>query len=97
LIDEVKPAGVYMIDNKGAPVLAAKLINVPEVIRVDKPALPIKDKNTTYNSNHTRDGFPYHYQNQKPAPSPVKLTEIEERVAPGKRHPFEVKSRINLR
>lgn len=81
-----------MVDNKGAPVLAAKLSNVPEVIKVDKPSLPIKDKNTTYNTHHTREGFPYHYQNPKPALSPVKLTEIDEKVAPGKRHPFEVKS-----
>lgn len=76
--------------------LAAKLSNVPEVIKVDKPALPIKDKHTTYNTHHARDGFPYHYQTQKQGVSPVKLTEIEERVAPGKRHPFEVKSRFAL-
>lgn len=83
-----------MVDGKGTPVLAAKLSNVPEVMRVDKPALPIKDKHTTYNSHHNREGFPYHYHTEKPELSPVKLTQIEERVAPGKRHPFEVKSRL---
>lgn len=95
-IDEIKPAGRYQVDSKGAPVLAAKLSNVPEIIRVDKPALPIKDKNTTYNTVHNKEGYPYHYAPQRECPSPVKLTQIEEKVAPGKRHPYEVKSRLRL-
>lgn len=74
------------------PILAAKLDNVPAIIKVDKPSLPIKDKHTTYNTQHCRDGFPYHYHQEKPDLTEVKLTEINEKVAPGKRHPFEVKS-----
>lgn len=95
-IEEVRPAGVYQVDSKGTPVLAAKLVNVPDVMKVEKPVLPIKDKNTTYNSQHCREGFPYHYHTQKQAPAPVKLSEIEEKVAPGKRHPFEVKSKLRV-
>lgn len=95
-IDEIKPAGRYQVDSKGAPILAAKLSNVPEIIKVEKPALPIKDKNTTYNTVHNKEGYPYHYAPQRASPSPVKLTQIEEKVEPGKRHPYEVKSSLEL-
>lgn len=95
-VEELRPAGVYQVDTKGTPILTAKLVNVPDVMKVEKPALPIKDKHTTYNSQHCREGFPYHYPTQKPAPAQVKLSEIEEKVAPGKRHPFEVKSRLRV-
>jgi hypothetical protein len=93
-IDEIKPAGRYQVDSKGAPILAAKLSNVPEIIKVDNPALPIKDRNTTYNTVHNKEGYPYHYAPQRASLSPVKLTQIEEKVTPGKRHPHEVKSSI---
>ena len=92
-IEELRPAGVFQVDHRGKPILAARLTNVPEVIKVEKPSAPIKDKNTTYNSQHCKDGYPYHYRQEKPQMADVKLQEISEKVAPGKRHPFEIKSR----
>jgi hypothetical protein len=94
--ERIRPAGVYDTDNKGEPVLAAKLVHVPEIIKVEKPSAPIKDKNTTYNTVHAKNGFPYHYSPEKSKPVEPKHIQTYERVPAGKRHPFEVKSRPRL-
>lgn len=94
--DRIRPAGIYDTDIRGEPILAAKLVHVPEVIKVEKPSAPIKDKNTTYNTVHTKTGYPYHYSPERPRAAEVKHTEFYERVPAGKRHPYEVKSRLIL-
>jgi hypothetical protein len=92
----IRPAGVYDTDIKGDPILAAKLVHVPEIIKVEKPSAPINDKNTTYNTVHAKNGFPYHYSPERPRAPEVKHTEFYEKVPAGKRHPFEVKSKLRL-
>ena len=90
--DEVRPAGKYCVNNKGEPILAAKKLHIPEVMKLDNPPLPIKDKSTTYNTVHAKAGFPYHYSPERPKPVELKHVEVHERMPGGKRHPFEVKS-----
>lgn len=90
--EEVRPAGIYTVNNKGEPILAAKQLHIPEVMKVDNPPLPIKDKNTTYNTLHAKTGFPCHYSPERPRPVELKHEAIYEAVPGGKRHPFEVKS-----
>lgn len=79
---------------KGGEIInVARLDHVEEVIKVDKPALPIKDAHTTYNMTHQRPGFPAHYP---PEPKKQPLTKIEapaEVYPANKRHPYGVKSK----
>ena len=94
--ERTRPAGTYTTDAHGMPVMTAKLVHVPEIIRVEKPSAPIRDQNTTYNTTHTKAGFPYHYSPEKPREVELKHQQTYERVPAGKRHPFEVKSRTSL-
>lgn len=67
--------------------------HIEEVIKVENPAAPIRDKNTTYNTDHSKPGFPFHYSPEKPKKEiEVKHEVAFDRVPAGKRHPYEVKS-----
>ena len=93
IADYTRPAGVYTVDKHGQPVMAAKLVQVPEVIKMETPGAPIKDKDTTYKGVHTKAGYPCHYPPESPRPVEVKHQTAYERVPGGKRLPFEVKSK----
>lgn len=85
------PAGKHTLAG-GVLINAAKLDNVEEVIKVDKPSEPIYDYQTTYNQRHRKDGYPYHYPPAEPKPIEPKIDYHYERFPGAKKHPFEVKS-----
>lgn len=90
-IHEPKWAGKNTV--KGGEIInVARLDHVEEVIKLDRPVLPIKDTHTTYNTTHQRPGFPAHYP---PEPKKEPLAKIEaptETYPANKRHPYGVKS-----
>lgn len=90
----IRPAGVFTVDNDGMPVMAAKLSQVADVMKVDR-STPVRDSDTTYNRVHNKTGYPCHQTIQRLRPEvAVKHEALQQRTtAVGKRMPFEVKSR----
>jgi len=92
-IAQPKVAGKHVLSNNGEPVNSSKLDHMRELIHVEQPAAPILDQHTTYNRNHSKDGFPNHYRESAEKEYEYKPQEVYYTGVPGnKRHPFEVKS-----
>lgn len=87
------PAGKNTIVN-GEAIITSTVDHVERLIKTERPVLPIDDFHTTYNINHSKQGFPFHYH-PAPAPEPeVKIDSYHGRLPGNKRHPYEVKSRL---
>lgn len=83
------PAGKHTFKD-GQIINVAKLDQVEEVIKVEKPSAPVLHGNTTYSNKYQKPGFPVYNPNQKPLEPTIKI-EAHEGVYPAnKRFPYGV-------
>lgn len=96
-IDQPKVAGKHVLSISGEPVNSSKLDHMREIIHAEQPPAPILDQHTTYNRNHSKEGFPNHYKEPAQKEFEYKPQEVYYTgVAGNKRHPYEVKSRFTF-
>jgi hypothetical protein len=94
-IYQPRVAGKFILSTNGEPVNSTKIDHMRDLIQTEQPAAPILDQHTTYNRNHSKEGFPMRHERSQERDLQYKPQEVYYTGVPGnKRHPFEVKSRI---